>query len=144
MRPGSHLARIAIGAGLLIGLTPSLARADNLGALAGLFAVGFAIFCLTGGTTLVFLVLAMVMGRPSSPPRPGKRKVAWAGIIVGSISSLVMLPGSIAIHAIFRFDSSGSGLLRLFYVLISLAPLVVSVCAIIWSVKLLKKNPKSA
>jgi hypothetical protein len=135
-----HWVAAAVGLALLLTSTP--ARADNLGKLgeAALLLV------LLSGINLFFnlgvLIAAVILGRRSAPVASYKRVLAVLGIIFASLCTawnlMIAMAGLIIMDVISRRPSAfGEAAVALG---VSIVPLVVSVCAIIWSAKLFGRN----
>ncbi len=99
-----------------------------------IFALGVVLTALNALITLGILVAVAVMGQQNAPVAPWKRTIAVLGIVYSSLSTAWNCVVSYLILFVVGVDSE-----RLLLV-VAVAPLVLSVCAAVWSAKLYGRN----
>lgn len=128
-------AAAAFGVGLLTAATP--AWADDMGRLADgllILVLGVALTAFNALLNLGILVAAVVLGRQGAPMAPWKRTVAVLGIVYSSLSTAWNCIVSFLVLSVLGENS------ELSLLVLAAAPLVISICATVWSAKLLGRN----
>lgn len=132
----------ACGLGVLLASAPARADKMDYAPLQALAAILLLSVALAFVVALGILIAALVLGRRTAPVAPWKRGLAIAGIVTGSVCTLLSLIGcGTALWFIDAFASTnekaglvGGG------VAATLVVLAVPVCAVVWSNRLYRRN----